>query len=213
MLLLPIDDAFSMILHILAGGPFIVALILLHPLLTRLGLFPRPSYPSGNVLTNKVVIVTGSNTGVGLQAALQLARLGATVVMACRSVEKAEAAAADCSPGSGSFCPMQLDLSDLKSVASFARAFKDKFGSSELHALICNAGVPAMLRSKTAQGFDLAFGVSFIGHFALVRTRNSSLDHQLRSPCSARQTGHRAATNAQALWWASHQCLVRDAPV
>ena len=64
---------------------------------------------------------------------------------------------------------MELDLSRLASVDAFAAAFGARFGGSGLHALVCNAGVPAGLRQHTAEGFSLDFGVSFIGHFELVR--------------------------------------------
>ena len=64
---------------------------------------------------------------------------------------------------------MELDLSRLASVDAFAAAFRARFGGGSLHALVCNAGVPAGLRQHTAEGFSLDFGVSFIGHFELVR--------------------------------------------
>ena len=64
---------------------------------------------------------------------------------------------------------MVLDLSKLASVDAFAAAFTARFGAAGLHALVCNAGVPAGLRQRTAEGFSLDFGVSFIGHFELVR--------------------------------------------
>jgi|TARA_B110001469_G_scaffold120215_1_gene128489 NAD(P)-dependent dehydrogenase (short-subunit alcohol dehydrogenase family) len=71
---------------------------------------------------------------------------------------------------------MVLDLSKLASVDAFAAAFTTRFGATGLHALVCNAGVPAGLRQTTAEGFSLDFGVSFIGHFELVRALLPALE-------------------------------------
>ena len=106
MLRLPIDDALSMGLTVILGFPFIVTLFLLRPLLSALNLWEvartdkatrtdtgRLVLTSTN-LSGKVCVVTGANCGIGLRTAAQLARLGATVVLACRDLAKAEAAAA-----------------------------------------------------------------------------------------------------------------------
>ncbi|KAL1528076.1 hypothetical protein AB1Y20_009442 [Prymnesium parvum] len=162
------DDVLSFAVFLLTGVPLIAMLSVLTPLLRLLRIFPRSLSIDEQSLAGKVVIVTGCNTGIGLQTAKLLAHKGAAVVMACRSVEKAAAAAAATSPGAGSFHPIELDLADLKSVTRFVRSFEDQFGASHLHALVCNAGVPAKLGTRTVQGFEMAFGVSFIGHFALV---------------------------------------------
>lgn len=168
---LPIDDGFSMGLTILLGFPLITLLFLLRPLLSVLGLWEVPLATKSGSLKGKVCIVTGSNCGIGLRTAAQLARLGATVVLACRDMAKAVEAAAQIeaeTPGAGAV-PMVLDLSKLSSVDAFAATFRARFGGSNLYALVCNAGVPAGLRQTTAEGFSLDFGVSFIGHFELVR--------------------------------------------
>ena len=110
MLRLPIDDALSMGLTVILGFPFIVTLFLLRPLLSALNLWEvartdkatrtdTGRTDTGLVLTStnlsgKVCVVTGANCGIGLRTAAQLARLGATVVLACRDLAKAEAAAA-----------------------------------------------------------------------------------------------------------------------
>ena len=106
MLRLPIDDALSMGLTVILGFPFIVTLFFLRPLLSALNLWEvartdkatrtdkgRLVLTSTN-LSGKVCVVTGANCGIGLRTAAQLARLGATVVLACRDLVKAEAAAA-----------------------------------------------------------------------------------------------------------------------
>ena len=117
--------------------------------------------------TGRVAIVTGANTGIGYETARALAHKGADVTLACRSREKGEAAAArivaEAPKGRVSFAA--LDLADLESVRGFANAFNA--ATSRLDMLILNAGVMVPPESKTAQGFELQFGVNHLGHFAL----------------------------------------------
>ncbi|WP_255152574.1 oxidoreductase [Halorarius halobius] len=110
------------------------------------------------------VVVTGANSGIGLEATRELARAGAAVTMACRSVDRGEAAAADVRDDAldADLSVSELDLADLDSVREFA----DRFGS-ELDVLVNNAGVMAVPRSETADGFETQFGVNHLGHFAL----------------------------------------------
>ncbi|KAJ8280933.1 hypothetical protein GJAV_G00061190 [Gymnothorax javanicus] len=91
-------------------------------------------------LHGKTVIVTGSNTGIGKATALELARRGARVILACRNKEKAEAAVSDIRRESGNneVLYMHLDLASLKSVRSFAEAFLKT--EPRLDLLINNAG-------------------------------------------------------------------------
>ncbi|XP_017277488.1 dehydrogenase/reductase SDR family member 13 [Kryptolebias marmoratus] len=116
-------------------------------------------------LKGKTVIVTGSNTGIGKATALELAKRGARVILACRSKERAEAAAFDIRRESGNnqVLFMQLDLASLKSVRSFAETFLKS--EPRLDILINNAGVIAS--GRTEDGFGLAFGVNHLGHFLL----------------------------------------------
>ena len=117
--------------------------------------------------TGRVAIVTGSNSGIGFETARALAGKGATVVMACRSFDKANPKADEIRaelPGS-QVEVMQLDLSDLDSVRQFAEAFRAKH--SRLDLLINNAGIMVPPYGKTAQGFETQFGVNHLGHFAL----------------------------------------------
>jgi len=117
--------------------------------------------------TGRVAIVTGSNTGIGYEAALELARKGATVVLACRNPQKGEAAVerirSEGVAGTPTFLP--LDLADLASVEAFAASVREAHERVDL--LILNAGVMVPPSSKTAQGFELQFGVNHLGHFAL----------------------------------------------
>ena len=112
-------------------------------------------------------MVTGANSGLGLVTARELARAGATVVMACRNRKKGEEAlrAAQATVSQGSLELEQLDLADLGSVRSFAELVKERHDGVDL--LINNAGVMATPRRETADGFELQFGTNHLGHFAL----------------------------------------------
>ncbi len=118
-------------------------------------------------LAGKKIIVTGGNSGIGYAAALEFARKHGTVVLACRSLEKGRAAAdqiARTHPGAAVEV-MQLDLSSLKSVKSFADAFR---ASNQRLDLLCNnAGVMALPYRRTEDGFEMQFGTNHLGHFAL----------------------------------------------
>ena len=108
--------------------------------------------------TGRRVIVTGANSGLGAETARELARAGADVVLACRNVAKAEAAAATMS---GAVEVRQLDLADLSSVRAFAQA------TESVDVLVNNAGVMAVPHARTADGFEMQFGTNHLGHFAL----------------------------------------------
>lgn len=116
----------------------------------------------------KVIIITGANSGLGLEAAKALSRKEATIIMAVRNIEKGKIASAEIlkeSPNA-SLELMHLDLSDLKSVKQFSDVFHSKF--SRLDILMNNAGImfPAK-REVTKQGFEIQFGTNHLGHFAL----------------------------------------------
>ena len=117
--------------------------------------------------SGKTVVVTGANAGIGREATRGLAALGARVVMACRDLDRAEAAAADVRrsvPGAD-LDVRQLDLARLDSVREFAETFSD---DDAIDVLVNNAGVMAVPeRRETADGFELQFGVNVLGHFAL----------------------------------------------
>jgi len=112
----------------------------------------------------RTAVITGANSGIGFETAQVLAERGATVILACRDVARATAAAARIG-GPGPVLVRQLDLGSLASVRAAA---------SELHAsqqrldlLINNAGVMMPPPGQTADGFELQFGVNHLGHFAL----------------------------------------------
>ncbi len=117
--------------------------------------------------SGRVAVVTGANTGIGLETAAALVRRGAHVVLACRNQAKGRAAATRIAAGgaSGTLDVMALDLADLASVRAFSAAFRD--GLDRLDLLINNAGVMWPPASKTVDGFELQFGTNHLGHFAL----------------------------------------------
>ena len=115
-------------------------------------------------LEGRTVLITGANSGIGRATAVELARRGARVHVACRSRARAQPVldeiAAAHGPDAVSF--LALDLSDLASVRAGAEAYIST--GEPLHVLIDNAGV-AGERGQTADGFELAFGINHLGHF------------------------------------------------
>jgi NAD(P)-dependent dehydrogenase (short-subunit alcohol dehydrogenase family) len=116
-------------------------------------------------LEGRTAVVTGANSGIGWQAAKELAARGARVVLACRDVERAKQAAdrivAACAGADVEVA--ELDLADMTSVRSFGEQWHDP-----LDLLINNAGVMAPpTRMSTRDGFELQFGTNHLGHFVL----------------------------------------------
>ncbi|TWT01471.1 oxidoreductase [Planomicrobium sp. CPCC 101079] len=119
------------------------------------------------LLTGKTAIVTGGNSGIGLEAVKVFAERGARVILAVRNEEKGRAAREDILHDSPQayIDVMKLDLADLSTVRAFAAQFKSRFDSLDL--LVNNAGVMTPPLSKTKDGFELQFGSNHLGHFAL----------------------------------------------
>ncbi len=118
-------------------------------------------------LNGKTAIVTGANSGLGLATTRELARKGAHVIMACRSAEKAHAAANSIRQEipNAELTVDALDLADLHSVASFAKRMQSTL--SVVDILCNNAGVMALPLRRTKQGFEMQIGTNHFGHFAL----------------------------------------------
>ncbi|MFI1936383.1 oxidoreductase [Streptomyces purpureus] len=115
--------------------------------------------------SGRTAVVTGANSGIGLVTARELARRGATVVLACRSESRGTEAAGLIRrhiPGA-KVRFTALDLADLGSV----RRFAETFPYERLDLLVNNAGVMALPYGRTADGFETQFGVNHLGHFAL----------------------------------------------
>lgn len=121
-------------------------------------------------MSGRTALVTGANSGLGYQTALMLARRGAEVVLACRSLVNAEGAAMtmrEVYPDENLHITAveALDLADLNSVEAFAEEIHKRY--SRLDILVNNAGVMVPPLTRTRQGFELQFGVNHLGHFAL----------------------------------------------
>jgi NAD(P)-dependent dehydrogenase (short-subunit alcohol dehydrogenase family) len=117
--------------------------------------------------TGRVAVVTGANTGIGFESAAALAAKNATVVMACRNRQKAEAAMErirERTPDADLEF-YELDLASLASVEAFANSFRSSHDRLDL--LINNAGVMIPPFGTTEDGFELQFGCNHLGHFAL----------------------------------------------
>ncbi|HLJ98476.1 MAG TPA: SDR family NAD(P)-dependent oxidoreductase, partial [Streptosporangiaceae bacterium] len=117
-------------------------------------------------LSGRTFLITGANTGIGYQTALDLARRGGRVFIACRDTSRCADAVSllRSQSGSDAVIPLTLDLADLDSVRACAADFLGR--DEPLHVLINNAGV-AGSQGVTRQGFELAFGVNHLGHFLL----------------------------------------------
>jgi retinol dehydrogenase-12 len=132
----------------------------------------KPLLPPDLSLKGRLAVVTGSNTGIGKVTARELARAGATVVMACRSREKAEAAIADIRAAVPEARVQfhSLDLASLSNAHASGRALTE---GPRIDLLVNNAGL-AGSKGQTADGFELAFGTNHLGTFAFT---HALLDH------------------------------------
>jgi NAD(P)-dependent dehydrogenase (short-subunit alcohol dehydrogenase family) len=113
----------------------------------------------------RIAVITGANSGIGLEAARALARAGAHVVMACRNMAKGDEAAQTirAEMPSAEVDVAALDLASLESV----RAFAEHYPHERLDLLINNAGVMVPPYTDTVDGFELQFATNHLGHFAL----------------------------------------------
>ncbi|KAM7542611.1 hypothetical protein Aperf_G00000008033 [Anoplocephala perfoliata] len=152
---------------------------------------PRKICTESGRLDGKLIIVTGANAGIGKETTAELARRGAKVIMACRNMEKAEAAKADILSLYGKDQPTaltknvvneevrkcltpvlpeqlvieKLDLSSLKSVRDFAQRICK--GDTKIDILINNAGIMACPYDTTEDGFEIQMGTNHLGPFLL----------------------------------------------
>ncbi|XP_070686194.1 retinol dehydrogenase 13-like [Pempheris klunzingeri] len=140
---------------------------------TGAGLFGVKKWLAGGVcrskalLDGKTVLITGGNTGIGKETAVDLARRGARVILACRDMDRGNKAADDVRRKSGNdnVIVKKLDLASLQSVRQLA---KDVLASEErLDVLINNAGIMRCPKWQTEDGFEMQFGVNHLGHFLL----------------------------------------------
>ena len=131
------------------------------------------------MLTDKTVIITGANTGIGKETAIELAKRKAKVILACRNPDRGREAERDIRLKSGSKDVVyhHLDLASLSSVHQFAETILQE--ESHIDILINNAGIMACPQWKTEDGFEMQFGVNHLGHFLLT---NLLLDRLKEAP-------------------------------
>ncbi|KAI5742847.1 hypothetical protein M8J77_011851 [Diaphorina citri] len=129
----------------------------------------------GRDLSNYNAIVTGANTGIGFETARSLALHGCRVILACRSLDKANDAISKIltEKPSAQCIAMELDLCRLKSVKKFAEEYQKKFRS--LNILVLNAGVFGLGFSHTEDGFETTFQVNHLAHFYLTLQLENAL--------------------------------------
>jgi NAD(P)-dependent dehydrogenase (short-subunit alcohol dehydrogenase family) len=118
-------------------------------------------------IKGKICIITGSNSGIGKETAIALARMGATIVMVVRDQERGEKARTEMVKQTGnSFVDLMIcDLSSMDSIRKFAEEFKKKY--DRLDVLINNAGASFSKRELTSEGFERNFAVNYLGPFLL----------------------------------------------
>ena len=124
-----------------------------------------------NAMQGKRVIVTGPTSGVGREIAIQLAELGAEVVLAARNIQKANDVAVEIArrTASNNAVVMEIDTSSLDSIRKFAREFRNKY--DRLDVLLNNAAVSrgALPRVNSVNGIELTFATNVLGYFLLTQ--------------------------------------------
>jgi len=122
---------------------------------------------NGNWIKDKIVIVTGSNSGIGKKTARELNRMGAKVVMFCRNEQRAKEARDEIieDTGNDNIDIILCDLANLDSIRNAAAEFKKKY--DKLHVLINNAGMIFFRKEFTADGYEKSWGMNHLGHFCL----------------------------------------------
>jgi NAD(P)-dependent dehydrogenase (short-subunit alcohol dehydrogenase family) len=129
---------------------------------------PTESWTAADIpdLRGRTAVVTGANTGIGLETAAALAAAGATVVLACRNPDRARAARSllEARRPAGAVEVLRLDLADQRQIADAADEVRGRF--ERVDRLVNNAGVLGIPRSLTADDFESVFGTNHLGHFA-----------------------------------------------
>uniref|UniRef100_A0A0V0GBR5 Putative dehydrogenase with different specificities related to short-chain alcohol dehydrogenase n=1 Tax=Triatoma dimidiata TaxID=72491 RepID=A0A0V0GBR5_TRIDM len=142
-------------------------------------------YNEQKTLKDKVFVVTGGSSGLGKETVKELASREATVIMACRDLQKAKTVVAEIRSKikGGELIPMELDLASFDSIRHFSKEVKEKF--SQINVLINNAGVSipraADQNLKTEDGHEINFGTNHLGHFLLTNLLMEKLEQSTPS--------------------------------
>ena len=120
---------------------------------------------AGLSLSGRTFLVTGCNSGLGLETARVLAMRGGRIIGAARTAEKASGALA---PLGGNTFGLECELSEPKSVRASVKAVKSTLGGAKLDAVICNAGIMALPTNEQKHGVELQLFTNHVGHFMLV---------------------------------------------
>lgn len=120
-------------------------------------------------LDGKVAIITGANAGIGFATALDLAKRGATIILACRDMEKSKKAAEKIIQISrnSNILIEKLDLANFESIKSFCSRIMCDY--SQIDILVNNAGIAFCQKQTTVDGFDLQLQTNYLGHYLLTR--------------------------------------------
>lgn len=128
-------------------------------------------------ISGKSFLITGANSGIGKETALELAKLGGTVHIVCRNLERGEAAKSEIltTVSSASVHVHQLDISDPKAIHAFVKAFASQ--GHQLHCLVNNAGCMVNTREVTEDGFEVNFATNSLGTYILTTELIPTLRH------------------------------------
>lgn len=156
-----------------------------------------PSTPDTKSLAGRIALVTGANTGIGRVAALELARRGARVFLACRSEARTRPVIDEIAQSTNAQAAwLPLDLGDFDAVRRCADAFLAH--DLPLHLLVNNAGLAGQ-RGLTPSGFEPAFGVNHMGHFLLTHLLTARLVQS--APARVVTVASRAHTRVAGIDW------------
>ncbi len=117
------------------------------------------------IMKGRRCLITGANSGIGLETAIALAQMGATIIMACRNLDKANVAKETIIAKSGNkeVHILLADFADQESIRTMAKQFYENFDGLEV--LVNNAGLIAQDRMETADGYEYTFAVNHLGYF------------------------------------------------
>ena len=116
-------------------------------------------------LNGKTVLITGGNSGIGFETAVELAKRGAKLIIGCRNVKNVEMKIRSLAPAVENIECVRLDLSSFESIQEFAKEIKSRH--DHVHILINNAGISKSDQKLSNEGFEMTIGTNYIGHALL----------------------------------------------